>query len=112
PSAHPRPIGKDRPRPDTPPAVGENRSAHNPTPFTPVAAARSPGRNRFAYAGLVDGIENQHRALIAGPRRRTAMARGSEGKTAESAKSGRSGPARPLAFEAEIRIRAPGCRSV
>ena len=40
------------------------------------------------------------------------MARGSEGEPAESAKSGRSGPARPLAFEAEIRIRAPGCRSV
>ena len=39
------------------------------------------------------------------------MARGPEGGPAESAKSGRSGPGRPLAFEAEIRIRAPGCRS-
>ena len=40
------------------------------------------------------------------------MARGSEGEPTEAAKSRRSGPARPLAFDDAIRIRAPGCRSV
>jgi hypothetical protein len=40
------------------------------------------------------------------------MERGSESEPAEAAKSRRSRPARPLAFDDAIRIRAPGCRSV
>jgi hypothetical protein len=59
-----------------------------------------------------DGIENDNRALIAGPTRWMPMARGSQGEAAEVARSGRSGPAGSLVLEAAIRIRAPGCRSV